>query len=333
MPENQEITAAENKHIEFHFSPLYHDDNKKFWIEKADSTGKKRMYIEGVASGPKVDLHSERMTEKCVKSFMDQANSGTLLLYPDKHGIEATKDIGILEKAEIMPDGNWKTSFRLYDENDEVDQASVDTARKMWKQLNGICPYKKPMQKGFSVEGYIPPEGILSAEKDEYGNISRRVIDAVNLDGVILVPRPAYQDSIANAVYKALGEMNPHKMDKVRKTVQTELMDALQSRELNDQYYRKKWDVNDALERTIEKIMRKPDLDKMGQLNIAFDEYKQIMVDLLIKSESLFKKTEEIPTDVINSTGAVLAKNGDSKLEYYRSVLKSLQALRKLRNL
>ena len=333
MPGFQDSTS-ENRKIEFHFQPYFQANSQTNTVEKADQTGRKRMYIEGVASGPKVDMHSERMTEKAIKSFMDQANSGTLLLYPDKHGIEASKDIGILNKAEVMPDGNWKTSFRLYDENDGVDQASVDTAKKIWKQLNGLPPYSKPLQKGFSVEGYIPSSGILTAEKDEYGNVSRRVIDDVLLDGVILCPRPAYQDSIANAVYKALGEMNPYKRDKVKKTVQSELMDTLKDRELNDQYFRARWDINDAMDKTIEKIMCKPDFDKMEQLSIAFDEYKQIMIDLLMKSESLFKKTDDIQADNINTPiEAGVAKSGVSQVEYYRTVLKSLLTLKKLRNL
>ena len=82
------------KAIQFHFLP-YKLDEKKFAIEKADDDGKKRRYLCGIASGLKIDEHGERMTKKCIDSFMKQANSGEILLYPDAHGIKATEDVGL----------------------------------------------------------------------------------------------------------------------------------------------------------------------------------------------------------------------------------------------
>ena len=133
------------KAISFHFHPKDFTSGGHA-VEKADG-GKKRRYLAGISSGVKIDAHDERMTPKCVKSFMDQANSGTILLYPDIHGIKASKDIGILTKAEVLPNGDWHCEFRLYDEMDDVDSESVQTANKIWKQINGMPPYKKPLQK------------------------------------------------------------------------------------------------------------------------------------------------------------------------------------------
>jgi hypothetical protein len=324
----------ENLPIQFHFSPYYRGESKTNTVEKADATGKKRMYIEGVASGPKVDGHEERMTEKAIKSFMNQANAGTLLLYPDIHGIRSSQDIGILQKADILPDGNWFTSFRLYDDMDDVDQASRDIAKKLFKQCAGLPPYPKPLQKGFSVEGFIPPYGLLSAEKDEHGNVKKRVIDDVFLDGVILCPRPAYQDSIAHSVYKALGEMNPYKRDKITKTIQSALRECIQEKEISQQYYSKRWDISSALDKEIETIMRKPDPDKKQQLEILFDEFKELNIELLMASESLFIKTDEDAIDTGAVYGVDIAKsNAASKLEEYRRIYKSLLDFKKSHNL
>jgi hypothetical protein len=325
MPDNQEL---ERKSIQFNFSPYYQPDSKTNTVEKADKTGNKRMYIEGVASGPKLDQHAERMTDRAIESFQRQAVG--LLLYPDVHGIKASEDIGIVTSSNILPDGDWHIVCRLWDEHDDVDQASRERARKEFNQLAGNPPYPFPKQKGFSIEGYIPPEGIISAEKDEQGNVSRRVIDDVLLDGVILCPRPAYKASVASAVYKTLGEMNPFKSDKVRKAVQSELTTALNDKELTDQYFRRKWDINDALDKTIDGIMKKPDQDKEQQLEIVFDEFKQIMIDLLMKSESLFKDDQDEQTNNIDTPKPVgVTKRGDSQIEYYRAVLKSLVSLKK----
>jgi len=191
----------ENNKISFHFHP-YGFENKTHVVEKSDSKGRKRRYLKGISSGLKMDQHQERMTEKCIQSFSDQANSGDILLYPDVHGVKGTDDIGILNSHMIDNLGDWHTEFRLYDEFDEAESYQIQKANVLWKQVAGLPPYSKPKQKGFSIEGFIPPNGIIAMKEDG----TERVMDGIELDGVVVVPRPAYKDSIANAVFKALGE-------------------------------------------------------------------------------------------------------------------------------
>lgn len=296
MTETKTIEPSVKKAISFHYHP-YNFEKGEHAVEKADKDGKKRRYICGISSGSKFDRHEERMTEKCIHSFNEQANSGDILLYPDIHGIQASKDIGILTKSEIMEDGNWYTEFRLYDESDDVDQDSIDTAGKIWKQVRGEAPYNKPRQKGFSVEGYIPPGGIIAAS-NQGGKISKRIMDAVELDGVILVPRPAYQDSIATAVYKALGEMNPDKSDHVRKDIQTTFSQVLKSQEAGGEFWKKKAALNEALDETIEAIMGTNDETARERLDLAYEEYSDMMVELIISTPNLFEeKSEETDAD------------------------------------
>ena len=279
----------DRKPISFHFHP-YDFKNGGNAVEKSEGTSAKlRRYICGVSSGPRWDKHKERMTENCIKSFIEQANSGDILLYPDVHGIRASEDIGILTKANQMENGDWYTEYRLYDEDDDVDTKSLETSKKVWKQMKGLPPYRRPMQKGFSVEGFIPANGIISAV-EKNGNLSERVIDNVLLDGVLLVPRPAYQDSIACAVYKALGEMPPERVETLRSAISSAFSKVLKGQDMENQYFRARCALGDALDETVRKAMeRRGDPTTRQELEIAFQEHGNLMVDLIMKSQDLFE--------------------------------------------
>ena len=161
-----------DRNIHLHFHPREFDKGNHV-IEKADSAGRKRRYLCGISSGVKVDEHGERMTEKCIKSFMSQANSGQVLLFPDIHGIKESEDIGFLSKAEILDSNDWHTEFGLWDEGDGIGKNKSEKIDTLWKQVNGLPPYKKARQKGFSIEGIIPETSIIM---DNFGNMDRRVL-------------------------------------------------------------------------------------------------------------------------------------------------------------
>lgn len=313
----------ENKRtpIPFFFGPNLKDG--RYTVEKEDSSGQKRRYVQGISSGVKIDKHNERMTDKCVKSFMSQANSGTILLYPDTHGIRASEDIGILTKAEILPEGDWFTEYRTYDEHDPVDDASRQRADKIWRQMTGLPPYKKPMQKGFSIEGFIPDGAIIEHSVDESGNMRNRVIDEVLLDGVVIVPRPAYA-SIATACYKALGEMVPAHIEKIEAIAKSEFAKVLEKSELNNQYFRRRWEFNDALEKAIVATMKRSHPSKEGELRIIFNEYAKAIIPLVLKSEPLFqgKDAEQVSEPYGKSAGT-------SKIEVYKALIRELEKLSK----
>ena len=318
---NMESKEATNRKISFHFHPFQFDEANHA-VEKADVNGSKRRYLKGIASGSKWDAHGERMTEECIKDFAAQADSGDILLYPDVHGVSATKDIGILKGFKVLPDGNWYTEFRLYDETDEVDTASKETANKLWRQVNGLTPYSYAREKGFSIEGYIPDDGIVEVTKE-----GGRVIDKVHLDGVVVVPRPAYQDSIASAIYKALGEKPPWED---RGTIQGRLRNQLATEELRDSYFRKRYQVDDALNDLVRECMisdSSPE-DQRESLNGIFDEYKAIMIDLLMQSDSLFREEAEergVDSVAVKDAGKVSIGQKYKLLKGYYDTLASLE--------
>ena len=319
------MTATQDRsQIKFIFRQNHFED-KQHAIQKADDHGRKRMYLAGVSSGLDVDAHGERMTEKAINSFMAQANQGEILLYPDIHGIQASQDIGKLVKAEVLGNGDWYTEYRLYDEFDDVDDISTQKAKKIWKQMNGLPPYDRPMQKGFSIEGFIPDGGIIGGV-DKGGYVEQKVIDDVELEGVVLVGKPAYQTGIANAVYKALGEVAPWQADNVKKSIGGELRQMMTEEAVRDEYYKQRWTLNDALERTIEKIMKFNNPAKRQELEIAFDEYKNLMTELILRSEALFLKEESEVEHISSPYGEV---NKGSESELLKALATGLRDLRK----
>lgn len=267
--------------IKFQFHPRSFDTGLHA-VEKEEG-GIKRRYLAGVSSGLKPDLHGERMTEKAVSGFIEQANTGDVLLYEGQHGVNGTEDLGILSHAEVLPDGNWFTEYRLYDSLDGFDagSATLERADKLWRQSTGVKPYKVAKQKGFSVEGHIPDGGIQTVTQD-----GKRVIDDVKLDGVVVVARPAYQDSMINAVFKALGEDAPWV---VRKSIASRLREKLQQEELEESFFRQRWQISNALEEMTDEIMAQEGVDKANLLRIAFEEYADLMVDLLLRSQGRFE--------------------------------------------
>lgn len=320
---NQEKSMGQTigKEIKFHFHP--NDFEHKGHVIEKDEGGKKRRYLGGISSGLKLDAHGERMTDKCIKSFMNQASSGEILLYPDIHGIKESEDIGKLIKAQIMPNGDWYTEYRLYDTDDGIGPMKAEKIDTLWKQLNGIPPYGKPRQKGFSIEGIIPDENIIY---DSYGDQERGVLDDVLLDGVVLVPRPAYKDSIATAIYKAFGETTPQRQESLK----ISLVQNIQREQIENAFYKVKWEYQDALEGTIEKIMRKTNNNKLEELNLIFDEYKGLMIELIMKSASVFadEQPAEEQTEMIEDNTVLESVN--PKLRLYKSLLTELKKLDKV---
>lgn len=319
------------KVIKFHFHPKEFDKGGHT-IEKADNEGRKRRYLCGISSGIKIDSHGERMTEKCIKSFMDQANSGDILLFPDIHGIKESEDIGMLAHAEILPDNNWYTEYGLYDEQDGIGPVKAEKINTLWKQINGFPPYRKARQKGFSIEGIIPEEAIIM---DSWGGLDRSVIDDITLDGSVLVPRPAYQDSIATAIYKALGETTPYRAKSIVESLRSKVVEQ----EVEDNYYKLKWDYQNALEELLDKIMKKSNNNKAEELGILFDEYKDLMINLVMSSEKMFVDEQTdleesisigISKEQSQSFLTVEKKSTNVKLELYKSLYSQLHQFNKL---
>lgn len=290
-------TATQKPRVSFHFRPL--EGGNLFAVEK-DEAGVKRRYLEGVASGVKVDGHGERMTERCIKSFQRQAESGDVLLYEGLHGVNFVDDIGKLVKSWVDEVGDWHTRFRLYDEQDGIGPVKLEKVNTVWCQLNGLPPYTRPKQKGFSVEGEVPDGGLLSVDSS-----GRRAMDDVELDGVVLVNKPAYKDSIAHAVYKALGVPMPHQ---VRKGLERTLSDRLESADEAEAYYRRHFHLQDAMDCAVREIMNGPDVERRGRLEDLFEEYSSLAIEDILSHEEAYRDSPEPDGSDGEASGSRLVK-------------------------
>ena len=118
-----------------------------------------------------IDAHNDRMSKECIEDFINQTQEKDVTLYVN-HGKDFSSDIGILENSKILENGDWYTEYRLYDESDSVPKSDIELADKIWKQANGLPPYKTKRQFGFSIEGYIRTIKLLWKVR---GKLSRKL--------------------------------------------------------------------------------------------------------------------------------------------------------------
>jgi hypothetical protein len=265
-----------------------------------------RRYLRGVSSGIMKDGHGERMTMEAIEGMHEQGNSGTVLLYAGLHGVNFIDDLGRLTGSEIVNKQDWMTEYRLYDELDGLDTVTSGRADKLWKQVAGIKPYPKPIQKGFSIEGIVPEEAILEKVVNRDGSYSNRVINKVLLDGTLVVNRPAYEDSVVTAVYKCLGELPPAAVQRAHKNLHNILFQKLSEQQEKDNYSQKMFRLYDALQDGINSIMERDDPRNRERLEILLEEYKSLLLDLIFANIGVFQP-EPDAEDGVNATGMVQA--------------------------
>ena len=304
MSDVKEVTTKmkTDRPIAFKFHP-YNYENSKHFIEK-DEKGVKRKYLIGISSGIMKDGHGERMTINCIKSMMSQGKSGNILLYAGLHGVNFINDVGILVNSEIINGRDWLTTYRLYDELDNMDPETLGKVNKLWKQVCGLPPYKKPMQKGFSIEGVVPESQILDKIENDDGSYSNRLINDIILDGTVVVTRPAYEDSVVTAVYKCLGELPPEATKRIKKNLGSLIQDKIEEEKQERNFYSKHFEINSVMEEQISNIMKITDGRNQERLNALFEEYKNIMVNLILQNADIFKEEEvttgnQVPHEVI----------------------------------
>lgn len=311
--------AVANRRIRIDFHPLALKG--PFAVEKQDG-GSKRRWLEGVTSGPGLDGHGERMTEKCIDSFRRQAMSGDILLYANKHDVNYTDDIGRLAEFRVDDAGDWFTAYKLHELADgAVGPVKMETVNTVWAQANGHPPYTTPRGFGFSIEGDIPDGGILFM--DEMG---RRVIDDVKLGGVVLVRNPAYRTSVAHAVMKALGLPTAQE---IRKALGGDLLQAAQAKQEERDYHDQRFQLEDALEDMVCAIVRSPEADKRDRLRDVFAQYGDLMVGLILEHPEAFQASGEDSGDAAPSR-VYEAERADARQELCAQLSEAYGQLQKL---
>lgn len=238
----------------------------RYTFLRKDANGVPRRYMAGVSSGMAVDAHGERMSDKCIKDFSDQTTQKDIPLY-ENHGKDPSEAIGVLTKSEILPNGDWGTEYRLWDESDDVPQSNKDRADHIWKMANGLPPYNYKRQYGFSIEGYIPDNQVRN-------DGTSKIIEKVDLDpGVALVTKPAYQTSVAHAIAKALG---------IKRTTKGALASKIEQRQKEYSLAELKWEIEESFRTATQEIKdsnMNPE-EKRDALSDLYDEYKSRMLNV-----------------------------------------------------
>lgn len=275
-----------DKKISFHFRS-YKDNNNNFIIKKTHE-GAPRRYVAGISSGIKMDGEGERLTQNCIKSLMNQYITKDILLHAGNHGESFDTDIGIMTDSDFVNnDTDWYTEYRLYDEMDNFPLETINKVSHIWKQLTGTLPYRQPHKRGFSIEGRVPEEAILSKQINRDGSYSKRVIDDIKLDCVLLCRQPAYLDSVATAVFKCLGELHPVAKEKIEKNINSLLKDEIEKSKNNQSFLVTYSRLCDLMEDHIIKIMGLNDRPE-ERLGLLFDEYKKEMINLVLHNPQAF---------------------------------------------
>jgi hypothetical protein len=275
-------------------------DGRGYAIEKADASGNLQRYLCGVSSGMNVDAHGDRMAKEAIQDFMYQTTEKDIPLYVN-HGKDFTDSIGLLNKSEILQNGDWYTEYQLFGPNDKVPDKNKQEAENVWRMSNGLPPYRKAHKFGFSIEGFIPDNRIRNSDDG-------REILKVDLDpGVSLVTQPAYTTSVANAIAKALktvskaedtsggeGDENRDAEDEAKDGLpESELTNSIEKElspfqeELQEaDFQSQKWKLQDALSSVIYEIMeddvRSKD-EKLQLLETSIEDYKTEMLALFAK--------------------------------------------------
>lgn len=305
------------REISFHFHP-FEFESKGHAVQKADSNGKKRRYLYGVASGSKTDAEGERLTDNCIQSINNQATSGHVLLMSDLHGKGSTEDIGYITDSKILENGDWWIEAMLFDESDGVPEEKLGQIDTLWKQVNGLPPYKRPLQKGFSIEGWTTD--ILETNQAT----GARVINDMEIDYVAVVPRPAYNDSIAHAIAKALGSRTTGSL---KNQIGKMLIERLEKENERDNYGELRWNLDAAFDGLIEEIMASDSIDKGRELGVVLDEYKIALINLLMQNEAVFKSRGSTDDSEAPSGDALIAKAQKmrERIQRIQSLVKTLK--------
>jgi len=258
---------SDRKKINFLFHPCNPTTHEiiKSGGENSRDDGKNR-YLCGITSGMAVDYHGDRMAKECVDDMNRQAKEKDITLYAN-HNKDFNRAIGILEKAEITSTGDLYCEYRLWNEDDGMPQLEFEDSQNIWKMINGIRPYTKKRQFGFSIEGFVD-------NKDIEKSASGRIIKKIDLDpGVSLVTKPAYGYSVASAVMKSLDSAE----------IKKDILDvAIDNKNKQSDIYTDKWEIEDAMRMSVDAVLeaeRTPQ-EKAALLEEIYDSYKTKMISL-----------------------------------------------------
>lgn len=286
--------------------------------ELENSNANKKRYLVGISSGLSIDAHNDRMSKECIDDFLEQTQKKDITLYIN-HGKDFTSDVGILENSKLLENGDWYTEYRLYDESDNVPQSDKDLAEKIWRQANGLPPYKSKRQFGFSIEGFIPDDKVIN---DGTG----KIIQKVDLDpGVSLVSKPAYTESVVSAIQKALyGKSNIEKSNEIN-----ELEKVINKRLEKDDFYDSIEELYDSLESAENAILTGTDEPEIKEVKLRdiYSKFIDMRIDIFRQVGFGMEVFPEQPEQE-GFTENKITTDGEKNMEgNFQSIIANMQSL------
>jgi chemotaxis protein histidine kinase CheA len=159
-------------------------------------------YVEGIASGPEVDLTGERMSSTALQSMVKSIQK-RLVEFRDAHKDEWNDDLGEIVELSLTDDNHLFYKARL--------DLNLSGAQDLWYRVHDMGK-----KLGVSIGGSIVKAGWEYAA--ELGKEVFTYFD-VDLYEISITRQAAYQYSFANAVLKSL----PKKEEPMSKSEQTEV--------------------------------------------------------------------------------------------------------------
>lgn len=274
-------TAFHNTH-----KPIGKQNNKYSTVLKKDSNGKERKYLYATSSGSLYrDAHNEKMTERCIKGFQEQAQTKTIyLLHPHDENILANH-IGKLEgdQSYIDENGEWKTVFRFWDDEDlkhDVPSALVARAKDAWNSITGQGVYdgKPSALRQLSIQGLIDENKDIIQSTDGSGG---RNLDWIELSCVSLVEKGAYPQEDITPVEKVFKQLRESGKVKKKETLLGKLIKEENMEEdfrnqlarLEDKFNMKMHEI--LTDETLDPAMAKANADNL--VNEYATEYKNLL--------------------------------------------------------
>lgn len=159
---------------------------KKFktfaYVTRAYEDAKGDWWIHGVASGPALDAHGERMAPECVESMNLQINSGQVRLLRS-HYDDWDMELGYLKAGKVDLAGELEVDIWIDKEMPE--------AQKLWRKLHGV-PEKgiEPSKLGLSIGGWLVDASGEIADGEYVFTIRD-----LSLDHVAVTSMPAYPNA------------------------------------------------------------------------------------------------------------------------------------------
>ncbi len=160
--------------LQINFTKAYQDDDGN-------------AYLEGIASGPEVDLTGERMSKTALQSMVDSLRR-RLIEFRDAHKDEWNDDLGEVVELSLTEDNHLFYKAKL--------DLNLSGAKDLWYRVT-----TKAKKYGVSIGG-----AVIKAGYEYVAELGRDIFTYFDVDlyEISITRQAAYQYSFANAVLKSL---------------------------------------------------------------------------------------------------------------------------------